>query len=92
MAHVEDRWEKLVNGQRVRTSRYGRGGRWRARYTDDQGQERSRTFARKGDAEKFLATVTVDVLRGSYVDPQRMRLPLRDYTQRWLEAQTLAPS
>ena len=92
MAHVEDRWEKQVAGGRVRTARFGKGGRWRARYTDVEGRERSRTFARKGDAEKFLATVTVDVLRGTYVDPQLMRLPLREYTQRWLEAQSLAPS
>src|SRR4051812_28295688 len=92
MAHVEDRWEKLVAGERVRTGRYGKGRRWRARYTDADGRERSQTFARKGDAEKFLATVTADVLRGSYVDPQRSRLPLRQYTERWLAAQTLAPS
>lgn len=92
MAHVEDRWEKQTDGVRVRTTRYGKGRRWRARYTDADGRERSQTFARKGDAEKFLVTVTADVLRGSYVDPQRSRLPLRAYTERWLAAQTLAPS
>src|SRR5438270_783876 len=31
--------------------------RWRARYIDPNGYERSRTFSRKVDAEKFLATV-----------------------------------
>lgn len=92
MAHVEDRWEKVVDGVRVRTDRYGRGKRWRARYTDADGRDRSHPFVRKGDAEKFLSTVTADVLRGSYVDPQRSRLALQDYADRWLAAQTLAPS
>jgi integrase len=92
MAHVEDRWEKVVAGARVRTERYGKGKRWRARYTDADGRDRSQAFARKGDAEKFLATVTADVLRGSYVDPQRSKLALQDYAARWLAAQTLAPS
>jgi hypothetical protein len=66
MAHVEDRWEKFVGGERIRADRYGKGKRWRARYTDADGRDRSQAFARKGDAEKFLATVTADVLRGSY--------------------------
>jgi integrase len=92
VAHVEDRWEKVVDGARVRTDRYGKGQRWRARYTDADGRDRSQAFARKGDAERFLATVTADVLRGSYVDPQRAKLALQTYTERWLAAQTLAPS
>jgi integrase len=92
MAHIEDRWEKTVDAVKVRTDRYGNGKRWRARYLDADGRERSQVFARKGDAEKFLATVTADVLRGAYVDPQRAKLPLQTYTERWLAAQTLAPS
>lgn len=31
MAHIEDRWEKQSDGVRVRTDRYGKGERWRAR-------------------------------------------------------------
>lgn len=73
MAHVEDRWEKLVGGRKVRTDRYGRGDRWRARYLDPAGRERSQTFARKLDAERFLATVETDKLRGAYLDPQAGR-------------------
>ena len=30
MAHVEDRWEKTVDGVKVRTDRFGSGKRWRA--------------------------------------------------------------
>ncbi len=57
MAHIEDRWEKVVQGTRVRTDRYGKGERWRARYFDPNGQERARTFARKTDAERATSPV-----------------------------------
>lgn len=40
-------------------------GRWRARYRGPDGKERSRTFDRKADAERFLVTVESDKLRGS---------------------------
>ncbi len=92
MAHVEDRWEKVVGGQRQRTDRHGSGKRWRARYIDADGRERSQTFARKGDAERFLIAVEADLLRGTYVDPQRAKLTLAAYAERWLAAQPLRPS
>lgn len=92
MAHVEDRWEKVVDGQRVRTDRHGAGKRWRARYVDADGRERSQTFGRKGDAERFLVAIEADLLRGTYVDPQRARLTLSAYAERWLAAQPLRPS
>lgn len=85
MAHVEDRWEKVVAGRRQRTDRYGSGKRWRARYVDADGRERSQTFARKGDAERFLVAVEADLLRGTYVDPQRAKLTLAAYAERWLQ-------
>jgi hypothetical protein len=34
MPHVEDRW--------LHPGRYGKGRRWRARYTDPDGKERSK--------------------------------------------------
>jgi len=92
MAHVEDRWEKVAAGVRVRTSRYGAGKRWRARYVDADGRARSQTFGRKGDAERFLVAIEADLLRGTYVDPQRAKLTLTAYAERWLAAQPLRPS
>lgn len=69
MAHLDDRWERrLPDGKRVRTARYGKGDRWRARFLDPSGTERSRSFARKVDAELFLSTVEADKARGRYVD------------------------
>lgn len=73
MAHVQDRWEKLVDGRRVRTPRYGKGKRWQARYVDPDGNERAQDFARTQDADRSIATITADVLRGAYVDPTPAR-------------------
>ena len=71
MAHVEKRGS----------------GRWRARYRDPNGQERSRTFARRADAERFLATMETDKLRGSWVDPAAGRSAFGEYARRWQELQ-----
>src|SRR5438067_7935256 len=88
MAHIEDRWEKVVNGKRERTPRHGKGMRWRARYFDPDGKERSQMFGRRVDAERFLSTVSADVLRGAYVDPSAGRVTCREFATSWLEART----
>ncbi|GID98305.1 hypothetical protein Adi01nite_77170 [Amorphoplanes digitatis] len=46
MGHVEDRWYKAVKGadgkpRRVKSARYGRGMRYRARCEGPDGRERS---------------------------------------------------
>ncbi len=90
MAHIQDRWETLIDGRKVRTERYGQGRRWRARYRDPDGAERSKMFDRKQDAERFLANVTADVLRGAYVDPDAGRVTFGEFAEQWLEAQTFS--
>lgn len=92
MAHIQDRWEKTTDGRRIRTDRYGKGRRWRARYLDPDGNERNKTFARKADAERFLASVTSDVLRGAYVDPDAGKVTFGEFARQWLEAQTFGES
>ena len=44
--------------------RHPKSGRWQVRYRDPSGRERSRTFSRKVDADRFAATVVADVVRG----------------------------
>lgn len=44
--------------------------RWRARYIGPDGRERSKTFRRRVDAERFLATVEAGKLRGEWIDPR----------------------
>jgi integrase len=88
MAHVQDTWEKIVDGTRVRTARYGSGKRWQARYLDPDGVERTRAFERKQDAERFLVNIGADVLRGAYVDPAAGKVTFRAFAEGWLAAQT----
>jgi len=92
MAHIEDRWEKIVEGSRVRGDRYGKGQRWRARYLDPEGHERSQMFARRADAERFLSTVAADVLRGAYVDPSAGKVTFEDFARSWLVSRTFDES
>ncbi len=80
MAHVEDRWR--------RDGRRGTGRRWRVRYAAPDGRERSRSFDRKTDADRFRVAVEADVQRGTYIDPSAGKMTLRRYADGWLRAQT----
>lgn len=51
-------------------------GRYKARYRIPDGHERSRTFDRKGDAERFLVGVESDKLDHRWVDPRLGRTTL----------------
>jgi integrase len=67
-------------------------GRWRARYRDPSGRERSKTFERKTDADRFLAGIENSKLTGSYVDPSRSKVTVGVWAEDWLAAQAdLAP-
>lgn len=51
------------------TGEDGRVRGWRARWRTPAGASRTRTFDRKVDADRFLAALSSDRLRGSYVEP-----------------------
>jgi hypothetical protein len=53
-------------------------GAWRARYRDDAGKEHARHFARKVDAQRWLAGVQASIVRGDYVDPRAGRITLAE--------------
>jgi integrase len=75
MGYVED----------LKGSKHGRGrNRWRARWRDPAGRERSKSFARKVDAERFLVGIEDAKLRGAYVDPAAGRIAFSDWAERWL--------
>lgn len=59
-------------------------GRWRARYRGPDGRERSRTFSRRADAERFLAGVEVAKSRGEWLDPARGSLTVEVWAAGWL--------
>jgi integrase len=43
------------------------------------------TFARKGDAERYLSLVEVQLSRNDWIDPKRAQIRLGDYAERWIE-------
>lgn len=60
-----------------------KGGSWQARYRDPTGRERARTFPRKIDAERFLALVEVEKVRGEWVDPEAGKITVAEFSERW---------
>ena len=67
-------------------------GKWRARYRDASGRERTKQFARKIDAQRWLSETDQAVLEGRYVDPQAGRVTLHEYAQEWLARQVYRPT
>lgn len=72
MAHVQ------------RRERAGRV-RWRARLTTPGGGERSKTFDRKIDAERWILEQESARSRGSWVDPRSGRIRFEDWVAQWRE-------
>jgi hypothetical protein len=68
--------------KRVRNGR----ARWYARYRTPDGQQRTRTFARKVDADHFLVEIEASKQRGSFVDPRRASPTVGDWADDWLAA------
>jgi len=70
------------------------GRRYRVRYRDLERRQRERKgFRRKIDAEEYLATVTVQLKRGEWVDPATAQVTIGDLGREWLAAQShLKPS
>lgn len=68
-------------------------GSWQARYRAPDGRERARNFARKGDAEAFLASTLTDKLRGEWVDPRLTRITFGEWNSKVQAGRVnLAPS
>ena len=70
MAHIEKRSDRRKP--------------WRVRYRDPRGRERSRSFARKADADRFMATVQADLIRGDWTDPRLSQITVEEWAKRWL--------
>lgn len=58
---------------------------WVARYTGPDHRERSKSFTRKADAERFLADQESHKARGVWLDPALGRETLSSFWARWLE-------
>lgn len=52
---------------------------WRAHYRTPSGAQRNKTFDRKIDAERFLASVEHSKSLGSYVDPALSKVTVAEW-------------
>lgn len=70
-----------------------RGGKvtWLARWRDETGRQRKRSFGRKIDAQRFVTQIEADMLRGQYVDPSD-RTTVLEYSRRWAAARIHRPT
>lgn len=70
------------------------GRKWEVRYRrPDKGSTRKRGFARKRDAENYLASVTVSKATGDYIDPSRGKVLVSSLSTAWLRKKSgLKPS
>src|SRR3954469_21031980 len=82
MASVESRQTRR-DGREVRV--------YDVRFRDPDGRQRKRTFARKGDADRFAATVEADKLRGQYVDHSD-RTTVAEYARAWAQGRPHRPT
>ena len=81
------------HGQRgtlVTTGRHGQGKRWQARWVDSGGNERSKSFDRKADAQRHIAEVTTSLTTGTYADPRRSGVTFGTVAETWIKGKEAA--
>jgi integrase len=65
---------------------------WRARYLGADGRQRSRSFERKVDAERWLREELAKIDRGLWVDPAAGDVTFAEWSAGWLEGLDLKAS
>lgn len=66
-------------------SKAPKGASYRARFRTPEGRSRTKSFARRVDAERFLATTEHTKGAGEFVDPMAGRVRFSAYAEAWLE-------
>lgn len=93
MGHIQDRWfrevpdpDKPGKVKRIPADRHGVGKRYRARFFDPEGNERSLSFAdgKYKVAQTWLAQQEVSVTLGTYVDPKAGKITVESFATPWL--------
>jgi integrase len=72
----------MANIRRRQTA--GGETRWDVRYRDPDKSDRTRSFQRKADAQKFANVVEADITRGDWLDPQLARETFGEWASRWV--------
>ncbi|TSB24031.1 site-specific integrase [Streptomyces benahoarensis] len=96
---IQDRWFKTITDTdgktaRVKTNRHGKGMRYRARYFTPDGKRKGKSFAdgQKRLAEQWLSSITADVARGDFIDPNASRTTFQEFAEKWLTSQSGDPN
>lgn len=87
MGYVVDQWTvpnpvKDAKPKKVRTSRWGKGKRWLARW-DENGRRVSRAFENRDAAEAFLARTSTEQVDGTYIDKAKKDVLVEDVWPIW---------
>ena len=72
-------------GTQVCTARHDTGLRWQARWVGG-GQERSKSFARKAEAQAYAAQKNAEISTGTYVDSKRSATTFATVAEEWFAA------
>lgn len=108
MGHIQDRWYRPARDEQTgkimlnakgkpvleKTEQHGTGLRYKVRYLDPDGQERSKSYPdkQKKRAEDFLIEMESDKREGKYVDPRSSRKTFKQQAENWLKAQSPDPA
>jgi integrase len=60
---------------------------WRARWRDDRGEQHSKSFRRKVDAERFMTQLEHARLNGAYVDRGAGKMTVEEWSAKWIHSQ-----
>jgi integrase len=58
--------------------------RYQARWLDPSNREKSKVFAKKSDAEKYLVAIQHNILSGAYIDPKAGKTTVGVMADQWL--------
>jgi integrase len=72
----------------VTTARHNLGRRWLARWVDNDGQERSKAFDRKADAQAHINRVNAALTTGTYADPKRGSITFATVAEPWFDSKS----
>lgn len=97
MGYTKDLWTRPETGPdgkptRVRNTRWGKGKRWLACWTDPDGTQTSRAFKTQVAADKHWQGMETDKERGDYHDPNAGKVLFSDVGKRWLASRVVDPA
>ena len=90
MASINDRWwVKKPDGTKAKSDRYQVGHRWQVRYRNEESKGRNKSFEKRIDAERFLASVSVELHQGTYIDRVTSSKPFSSVAEMWLASRVV---